>query len=93
MTQELPCVNPVGKHMPKTSRKRRIRRRKLNLTITLDSRRDAEALAARQHRSISNLFEHLVEIELRREARLERAEQEHEKRELASRKFISAVDA
>src|SRR5215813_1818050 len=42
------------------------RRKKLNLTISTAARLQAEQLAQKQHRSLSNLFEHLVDLETRR---------------------------
>ena len=45
------------------------RKRKLNLTISTSTRRKAQRLAAEQHRSLSNLFEHLIALEYERERR------------------------
>ena len=52
------------------------RRKKLNLTVSPAARRQAEELAARQHRSLSNLFEYLIDLELQREQKRTAAEQE-----------------
>jgi hypothetical protein len=41
-------------------------KQKLSLTVTPASRAKAERVAAREHRSVSSLFEHLIDLEFRK---------------------------
>jgi hypothetical protein len=50
------------KQQSKRGSKRQLKQ-KLSLTVTAASRARAEEVAAREHRSVSSLFEHLVALE------------------------------